>query len=102
MIKASRSRRISDDEAVRPATVELRWHAHLFYAFNNRGIERTFTNGRYLNQELVNTTSPCPPILNKAARSTGAHVCYNRPHEDVLWRSEGRRGGESCRKAAEQ
>ena len=79
-----------------------RYVAHLFYAFNNRGIERTFTNGRYLNQELVNTTSPCPPILNKAARSTGAHVCYNRPHEDVLRRSEGRRGGESCRKAAEQ
>jgi len=24
------------------------------YAFNNRGIEHTFTNGRYLNQELVN------------------------------------------------
>jgi hypothetical protein len=28
--------------------------AHLFYAFNNRGIEHTFANGRYLNQELVN------------------------------------------------
>ena len=39
---------------MRPATVGLRWHAHLFYAFNNRGIEHTFTNGRYLNQELVN------------------------------------------------
>jgi endonuclease YncB( thermonuclease family) len=31
-----------------------RYVAHLFYAFNNRGIEHTFTNGRYLNQELVN------------------------------------------------
>jgi endonuclease YncB( thermonuclease family) len=26
---------------------------HIVYAFNNRGIEHTFTNGRYLNQELV-------------------------------------------------
>ena len=31
-----------------------RYVAHLFYAFNNRGIEHTFINGRYLNQELVN------------------------------------------------
>jgi endonuclease YncB( thermonuclease family) len=31
-----------------------RYVAHIFYAFNNRGIEPTFTNGRYLNQELVN------------------------------------------------
>ena len=31
-----------------------RYVAHIFYAFNNRGIEHTFTNGRYLNQELVN------------------------------------------------
>ena len=27
--------------------------AHVFYAFNNRGIESTFLKGRYLNQELV-------------------------------------------------
>jgi hypothetical protein len=25
----------------------------VFYVFNNRGIERTFVEGRYLNQELV-------------------------------------------------
>ena len=31
-----------------------RYVAHIFYAFNNRGIEHTFLNGRYLNQELVN------------------------------------------------
>jgi endonuclease YncB( thermonuclease family) len=31
-----------------------RYVAHIFYAFNNRGIEHTFVNGRYLNQELVN------------------------------------------------
>ena len=31
-----------------------RYVAHLFYAFNNRGIKHTFINGRYLNQELVN------------------------------------------------
>jgi endonuclease YncB( thermonuclease family) len=30
-----------------------RYVAHVFYAFNNRGIERTFLEGRYLNQELV-------------------------------------------------
>jgi hypothetical protein len=28
--------------------------AHLFYAFNNRGIDHAFLMGRYLNQELVN------------------------------------------------
>jgi hypothetical protein len=26
----------------------------VFYVFNRRGIEHTFLNGRYLNQELVN------------------------------------------------
>jgi endonuclease YncB( thermonuclease family) len=31
-----------------------RYVAHIFYAFNNQGIERTFLEGRYLNQELVN------------------------------------------------
>ena len=31
-----------------------RYVAHIFYAFNNRGIEHTFNKGRYLNQELVN------------------------------------------------
>jgi len=30
-----------------------RYVAHIFYAFNNQGIERTFLKGRYLNQELV-------------------------------------------------
>ena len=30
-----------------------RYVAHVFYAFNNRGIEQTFLKGRYLNQELV-------------------------------------------------
>jgi endonuclease YncB( thermonuclease family) len=30
-----------------------RYVAHVFYAFNNRGIEPTFLKGRYLNQELV-------------------------------------------------
>jgi endonuclease YncB( thermonuclease family) len=30
-----------------------RYVAHVFYAFNNRGIESTFLKGRYLNQELV-------------------------------------------------
>ncbi len=29
-----------------------RYVAHVFYAFNNRGIEQTFLKGRYLNQEL--------------------------------------------------
>ena len=27
--------------------------AHVFYAFNKRGIESTFLKGRYLNQELI-------------------------------------------------
>jgi len=31
-----------------------RYVAHVFYAFNKRGIESTFIKGRYLNQELVN------------------------------------------------
>jgi endonuclease YncB( thermonuclease family) len=31
-----------------------RYVAHIFYAHNNRGIEQTFLEGRYLNQELVN------------------------------------------------
>ncbi|MGB5810106.1 MAG: DUF1016 N-terminal domain-containing protein [Polyangiales bacterium] len=30
-----------------------RYVAHIFYAFNNRGIDHTFLHGRYLNQELV-------------------------------------------------
>jgi len=30
-----------------------RYVAHVFYAFNKRGIEHTFLKGRYLNQELV-------------------------------------------------
>ena len=30
-----------------------RYVAHVFYAFNNRGIEQTFLKERYLNQELV-------------------------------------------------
>ncbi|NNE20740.1 MAG: hypothetical protein HKN10_19900 [Myxococcales bacterium] len=30
-----------------------RYVAHVFYAFNNRGIESTFLKGRYLNQELI-------------------------------------------------
>jgi hypothetical protein len=30
-----------------------RYVAHVFYAFNRRGIEHTFLTGRYLNQELV-------------------------------------------------
>ena len=35
------------------ADLHGRYVAHVFYAFNNRGIERTFLEGRYLNQELV-------------------------------------------------
>ena len=31
-----------------------RYVAHVFCAFNNRGIENAFRKGRYLNQELVN------------------------------------------------
>jgi endonuclease YncB( thermonuclease family) len=31
-----------------------RYVAHIFYAFTKRGIDHTFLNGRYLNQELVN------------------------------------------------
>jgi hypothetical protein len=30
-----------------------RYVAHIFYAFSNQGIERTFLKGRYLNQELI-------------------------------------------------
>jgi endonuclease YncB( thermonuclease family) len=33
--------------------IHRRYVAHVFYAFNNRGIEQTFLKGRYLNQELV-------------------------------------------------
>ncbi|MBW2377124.1 MAG: thermonuclease family protein, partial [Deltaproteobacteria bacterium] len=36
------------------ADLHGRYVAHIFYAFNNRGIEPTFLNGRCLNQELVN------------------------------------------------
>ncbi len=35
------------------ADLHGRYVAHVFYAFSNRGIERTFLEGRYLNQELV-------------------------------------------------
>jgi endonuclease YncB( thermonuclease family) len=34
--------------------IHRRYVAHVFYAFNKRGIEHTFLKGRYLNQELVN------------------------------------------------
>ena len=37
----------------RKADLHGRYVAHVFYAFNNRGIEQTFLEGRYLNQELV-------------------------------------------------
>jgi micrococcal nuclease len=30
-----------------------RYVAHVFYALNNRGIDKTFLEGRYLNQELI-------------------------------------------------
>ena len=30
-----------------------RYVAHVFYTFNNRGIDHTFLEGRYLNQELI-------------------------------------------------
>jgi len=33
--------------------IHRRYVAHVFYAFNNGGIEHTFLKGRYLNQELV-------------------------------------------------
>jgi len=33
--------------------IHHRYVAHVFYAFNNQGIEKTFLKGRYLNQELV-------------------------------------------------
>lgn len=33
--------------------IHRRYVAHVFYAFNNQGIESTFIKGRYLNQELV-------------------------------------------------
>jgi len=33
--------------------IHRRYVAHLFYAFNNQGIEQTFVRGRYLNQELI-------------------------------------------------
>jgi endonuclease YncB( thermonuclease family) len=33
--------------------IHRRYVGHVFYAFNNRGIEHTFLNGRYLNQELI-------------------------------------------------
>jgi endonuclease YncB( thermonuclease family) len=34
--------------------IHRRYVAHVFYAFNKRGIEHTFLKGRYLNQELIN------------------------------------------------
>ena len=40
--------------STRKYDIHRRYVAHLFYAFNNRGIEPTFLKGRYLNQELVN------------------------------------------------
>jgi endonuclease YncB( thermonuclease family) len=33
--------------------IHRRYVAHIFYAFNNQGIESTFLKGRYLNQELI-------------------------------------------------
>ena len=33
--------------------IHRRYVAHVFYAFNNQGIESTFLKGRYLNQELI-------------------------------------------------
>jgi endonuclease YncB( thermonuclease family) len=33
--------------------IHRRYVGHIFYAFNNRGIESTFLKGRYLNRELV-------------------------------------------------
>jgi len=33
--------------------IHRRYVAHVFYAFNNQGIDTTFFKGRYLNQELV-------------------------------------------------
>ena len=33
--------------------IHRRYVAHVFYAFNKRGIDHTFLKGRYLNQELV-------------------------------------------------
>ncbi len=33
--------------------IHRRYVAHVFYAFNKRGIEGTFLKGRYLNQELI-------------------------------------------------
>jgi len=39
--------------STRKYDIHRRYVAHLFYAFNKRGIEHTFLSGRYLNQELV-------------------------------------------------
>ncbi len=33
--------------------IHRRYVGHIFYAFNNQGIERAFLTGRYLNQELI-------------------------------------------------
>ncbi|MGB5813475.1 MAG: thermonuclease family protein, partial [Polyangiales bacterium] len=33
--------------------IHRRYVAHVFYAFNNQGIDKTFFKGRYLNQELI-------------------------------------------------
>ena len=33
--------------------IHRRYVAHVFYAFNNQGIDHTFLKGRYLNQELI-------------------------------------------------
>jgi len=40
------------------ASIHRRYVAHVFYAFNNRGIDHTFLKGRYLNQELVDKRVP--------------------------------------------
>ena len=37
----------------RKSDLHGRYVAHIFYAFNKRGIDHTFIKGRYLNQELV-------------------------------------------------
>jgi hypothetical protein len=33
--------------------IHRRYVGHVFYAFNNQGIESTFLKGRYLNQEPI-------------------------------------------------
>ncbi|MGB5220795.1 MAG: DUF1016 N-terminal domain-containing protein [Polyangiales bacterium] len=60
--KGARARRyVREQLAVAPSIViktvktdlHGRYVAHVFYALNNRGIEKTFLEGRYLNQELI-------------------------------------------------